>query len=124
MAKYKFSRCDFTHTEENKLNDDKFKFHEIKGYKVTNLPIDWIELVIHRNIDFPKSRSWLVSEATTGYRIGFPAFSPRDDIIDFVLESLKNRGKEFVQLKIAEKLAEINEFKAQQKEKTDAHSKV
>ena len=63
MAKHKLSRCDFIYTEKHSDSiDDKFTFHEIKGYRITNLPIDWIELVIHRNPLYPKLRKWLVSE--------------------------------------------------------------
>ena len=108
---YKFSQCNFTVTEQLRGEEDNYMFHEIKGYKVTNFPIDYIDVVIHRSPHTPNLRYWVVSELTTGFGIVIPSTSSREDTIDFAVNSIKNAGREKVESAIKEKLESINKFK-------------
>lgn len=84
QTKFEYEKITFYRVSAGK-NYGKVQLIETDGFLVKDLPLDWIELVVHRT-PITKDK-WLVSERTSGHRMN--AIECETTKNDAVVEALK-----------------------------------
>ena len=100
-TKFEYEKVNFNRVSVGKTNG-KVKLIETVGFRVKDLPLDYIDLVVHRT-PYTKDK-WLVSELSSGNRIiGIECDTTKNDAVVQALNLINQLSQDKVEEFIEEK---------------------
>ena len=92
MSEFTYEKIEFKVSMRD-VDGNEYKETVSPAYLVGGTGLDWIELVVHRHLQFPKN--WEVSDRSSGcaFKTSAHGITTRDEAVKFVILSVKRIGQ-------------------------------